>query len=88
MFATFASANNHHGMGRPSVWLKSTHFTQDQLVRDDASRFFAPPYVGPSGWVGVYLDKRPNWAVVAALLEDAYVMIAPKRIAAQLTRSR
>jgi hypothetical protein len=23
-----------------------------------ALRFFVPPYVGPSGWIGIHLDRR------------------------------
>src|SRR6266545_3553348 len=51
----FASWDTHHGAGRPSVWVKSTHVNQDLLVRGEPKRFFVPPYVGPSGWVGIYL---------------------------------
>jgi len=28
--------------------------------------------VGPSGWIGIYLDRRVSWASVADLLRDAY----------------
>ena len=72
MFATFADAANHHGAGRHAVWCKATHVTQDLLVRQDPARYFRPPYVGPSGWVGVYLDRRPNWAQVAERLTHAH----------------
>jgi hypothetical protein len=83
MFATYASAESHHGGGRPAVWCKATHFTQDQLVRADPGRYFAPPYVGPKGWVGVYLDGAPDWGALADLLRDAYRMTAPKRLVAK-----
>jgi hypothetical protein len=86
MFATFAAPENHHGAGRPSVWVKSTHLIQDMLIHDDSDRYFAPPYVGPKGWVGIRLDRRPNWKTVADLIRDAYVLTAPKRIAAKVAK--
>jgi predicted DNA-binding protein (MmcQ/YjbR family) len=79
MFAMFADANNHHGAGRHAVWCKATHITQDLLVSKAPERYFVPPYVGPSGWVGMYLDRRPDWARVADRLEHAYQLAAPRR---------
>jgi hypothetical protein len=80
LFAMYAAPGNHHGAGRPSVWCKATHMTQDFLVRQDPARYFVPPYVGKSGWVGVHLDKRPNWTTLAELLRDGYRSVAPKRL--------
>lgn len=83
LFAMYADASSHHGGGRPGVWIKSTHVNQDLLIQADPSRFFKPPYVGPSGWVGVYLDKRPSWSTVGDLLRDAYLLTAPKKLIAR-----
>ncbi|MGQ0642499.1 MAG: MmcQ/YjbR family DNA-binding protein [Gemmatimonadaceae bacterium] len=83
LFAMFASGNNHHGAGRSAVWCKATHIDQELLIRSDPKRFFSPPYVGPSGWVGIYLDSKPDWNAVAAQLQDAYRLIAPKKLLAQ-----
>ena len=84
MFAMYASAASHHGGGRPGVWCKGTHFDQDQLVRADPDRFFVPPYVGPSGWVGVWLDVKPDWDIVTELLRVGYRLAAPKRLGASV----
>ena len=84
LFAMYAAAGNHHGAGRESVWVKSTPVNQDLMLHSDADRFFKPPYVGPSGWIGIYLDKRPNWKTVAEILRDGYVLTAPKKLLAQL----
>ena len=84
MFATFASRANHHGGGRDSVWVKATAENQQLLVQSDPDRYFVPPYVGPSGWVGVHLDGSVDWDDVRELLEDGYRMIAPKRLLVQL----
>jgi hypothetical protein len=87
IFAMYAASESHHGAGRPCVWLKSTHLIQDMLIHEDGDRYFAPPYVGPKGWIGIRLDKRPNWQTVTELIRDAYVLTAPKRIAAKLGAS-
>jgi predicted DNA-binding protein (MmcQ/YjbR family) len=79
LFAMYASADTHHGGGRPSVWVKSTHVNQDLLLHRQPDRFFRPPYVGPSGWIGIYLDKRLSWQAVAEIIRDGYLLIAPKR---------
>ena len=71
-FAMFADASNHHGAGRKAVWCKSTHTTQDLLISRSPERYFSPPYTGPSGWVGIYLDKSPDWKEIAERLADAH----------------
>jgi hypothetical protein len=84
IFAMYASAGSHHGDGRAGVWCAATNLTQDMLVRAEPERYFVPPYVGKSGWVGVHLDRAPDWDAIADLLRDAYRRIAPKRLLARL----
>jgi predicted DNA-binding protein (MmcQ/YjbR family) len=78
IFAMYASASTHHGRGRPSVWCMAGPGNQELMVRARPERFFAPPYVGPSGWIGIYLDRRVSWTEVADLLHDAYLLRAPR----------
>lgn len=82
MFAMYAKAGTHHGAGRPAVWCKATHVDQDLLVHTEPDRFFVPPYVGPSGWVGIHLDRSPDWEAVTEMLKAAYRLVAPKRLSA------
>jgi predicted DNA-binding protein (MmcQ/YjbR family) len=84
LFAMFAAPNNHHGGGRPAVWCKAAPGNQSIMVRASPGRFFVPPYVGPSGWVGIWLDRNPDWDEVADLLRDSYRLIAPKKLVAVL----
>ena len=56
------------------------------LVESDPGLFFVPPYVGPSGWVRVRLDRRPEWSLVTELVEQAYRLVAPSRLLRQLDR--
>jgi hypothetical protein len=84
IFAMYADEGNHHHDGRPAVWIKSKHVVQEILLQRDPKRYFKPPYVGPGGWTGAFLDGRPNWTEIAALIEDAYRQTAPKKLIAKL----
>jgi hypothetical protein len=84
MFASFADAANHHGNGRYAVWIKSTHMTQDMLVSRWPAQYFVPPYAGPAGWVGIYLDANTDWDAVGERLRDGYRLVAPKKLLAAL----
>jgi hypothetical protein len=80
LFAMFASAGNHHGAGRPAVWCKAAPGNQELMIRAAPERYFKPPYVGPSGWVGIWLDGMVDWSEVADLLRDSYLLTAPKKL--------
>jgi len=84
LFAMYAGADNHHGAGRPAVWCKAAPGNQSLMVRASPDRFFVPPYVGPSGWVGVWLDGNPDWSEVRELVCDSYRLTAPKKLQAAL----
>ena len=81
MFATFADAENHHGAGRHAVWCKAEHVTQRWLIAQTPERYFNPPYAGAAGWVGVYLDRTPDWSAVTDRLRHAHelAVLAGKR---------
>jgi len=82
---TFASFHDsHHGDGRVALWCKVPPGAQETLVETAPEQFFVPPYVGPSGWVGVRLDIDVDWEVVAGILEEGYRTVAPKRAIAEL----
>jgi hypothetical protein len=82
LFAMYADAGNHHGGGRPAVWCKAAPGNQALMVRAVPERYFVPPYVGPSGWVGIWLDKGVDWDDVADLLRDSWRLTAPKKLLA------
>lgn len=82
LFAMYASSGNHHGAGRPAAWCKAARTNQAMMVEAEPRRFFVPPYVGPSGWVGVWLDGAVAWDDLGDLLRDAYLLVAPKRLGA------
>ena len=76
--------NHHHGAEHLAVWLPQPIGLQETMIAADPARFFKPPYVGPSGWVGVVLDRKPDWGMVAQLVRDAYVHVATRKLRSQL----
>ena len=72
------------GDGRISVWCKAPPGSQAVLVGADPELFFVPPYVGHKGWVGMRLDREPDWREVATVVTRSYKLIAPKRLAASV----
>ena len=76
--------NHHHASPHLSVWLPQPLGVQESLLDADADRFFRPPYVGPSGWVGVVLDTKPNWKMVEELVRDAFVHVAAPKLVSRM----
>jgi hypothetical protein len=76
--------DHHHGADRLAFWCPAPPGVQEQLIAEDPAQFFRPPYVGHRGWVGVRIDLEPDWAEITALVREAYRLIAPKRLVAQL----
>lgn len=68
---------HHHGADHVAVWLPARPGVQEELVAEDPAHFFRPSYVGQKGWIGVRLDNRPDWKIVASLVADAYREVAP-----------
>lgn len=88
LFAMYAGAATHHGNGRAAVWCKAAPGNQQLMVAAAPERFFVPPYVGPSGWVGVWLDARTDWTELAGFLADGWRLVAPRRLAVQFAENR
>jgi hypothetical protein len=80
--------DHHHGADHLAVWLPAPLGEQEAMIFADPARFFRPPYVGPRGWVGVRIDRRPNWTQVATLVEQAYRQVAPPRLCALQAAAR
>ena len=62
VFAVFAL--NHHGDGHVALWLNTPALEQSRLLAS-SKHIFKPPYVGPSGWIGVELNRGFSWKRVA-----------------------
>jgi hypothetical protein len=81
---TFVMYANHHHGDRLSFWCAAPEGAQEILVGSHPDRFFVPPYVGHRGWLGVYLDVPSDWNEIADLVADAYRVVAPRRLVAEL----
>lgn len=76
--------HGHHDDDFPHLWCAAPPGAQEALVAAQPETFFRPPYVGGRGWLGVRLDGDVDWAEIAEICEDAYRVIAPKRLVDQL----
>ncbi|MBA3350805.1 MAG: MmcQ/YjbR family DNA-binding protein [Actinobacteria bacterium] len=83
LFVTYA---DHHHDDRLAFWCAAPDGAQDALRVSDPARYFVPPYVGGRGWLGVFLDVDVDWEEIAELVADAYRVVAPKRLLAELDR--
>jgi hypothetical protein len=73
--------DDHHSDGILGIWCPAFPGVQEEMVAAEPERFFRPPYVGPSGWLGVRLDRDVDWDEVSEILADSYRKVAPKTLA-------
>ena len=78
--------HGHHANQFPHLWCAAPPGAQAELAAAEPDRFFRPPYVGGRGWIGVRLDRDIDWAEIAEICQDAYRVIAPARLVAELDR--
>jgi hypothetical protein len=81
LFVTFA---DHHHDDRLAFWCAADREQRDVMVAGSPDRFFVPPYYGVRGWLGVYLDVAVDWDEIGDIVREAYVLIAPARLAASI----
>lgn len=81
---TFVMYADHHHDDRLAFWCAAPPGVQEELAGQEPGRFFRPPYVGHRGWLGVYLDVPLDWTEIAEIVEDAYRVVAPKKLVALL----
>jgi len=88
--------DDHNRDGRISLWCPAPPGAQEEMVAAAPDRFFKPPASARgvfSDWLGVYLDlpgdSGVDWKEIAAIVKDAYRIVAPKHLVAQVEgRSR
>ncbi len=81
----FVQSSNQHHDDRVGFWCATPPGVQAEMVEAEPERFYRPPYVGVRGWLGVYLDvSGVDWDEVNAIVREAYRMIAPAKLIAQL----
>ena len=73
--------DNHHGDGLVAVACKAVPGRAAKLVDTEGERYYLPPYLRRSGWVGLRLDVGDvDWREVEELVEDSYRLVAPRRL--------
>jgi hypothetical protein len=73
--------DDHHGDGRLALNCKGPPGESSRLAEEHPDRFFVPAYLGPRGWIGLWLDTgKVDWSEVEGLLVDAYRLTAPKTL--------
>lgn len=81
IFAVFSL--NHHGDGHVALWLNTPALEQSRLIASSKD-IFKPPYVGPSGWIGIELNRGFSWKRVVDLARLAYANSSPRKSVAKL----
>ncbi|TMF80735.1 MAG: MmcQ/YjbR family DNA-binding protein [Chloroflexi bacterium] len=79
--------DNHHDDGRLALWCACPPGMREGLLKAQPDQYFVPPYVGVRGWIGVRLDRGPDWDAVERVIRDAYLVVAPRRLAATVERT-
>ena len=90
----FHDIDFHTEGSRVALWCPAPGGVPDELVAAEPSRFFHPTPSASgtfSDWLGVYLDDsngdQVDWDEVAAIVEDAYRLVAPKKLLAELDQA-
>ena len=76
--------DHHHGADRIAMTCPAPAGVQAAVVEEEPHRFYVPAYVGHRGWIGVRLDVDVDWDEIAGIVEDAYRLVAPKKLIAEL----
>jgi len=80
VFVSFV--NDHHQDGIVGITFPAEPGAQATLIEADPRRFYRPPYVGPSGWIGLRLEVDVDWDEIAEIALESWRLVAPKRVVA------
>jgi hypothetical protein len=74
--------HNHHGDGETVVIVKTSgRDEQAMLIELDSDCYYSPPYLGPSGWVAMRLDRADvDWDRVGDRIAVSWELAAPRRL--------
>jgi hypothetical protein len=74
--------HNHHSDGETVVIVKAAdRDEQAMLIEMDPDCYFSPPYLGPSGWVAMRLDRADtDWNRIGDRIARSWEMVAPRRL--------
>lgn len=74
--------HDHHGSGITAVAVKTSGAEeQGMLIEIDPDLYYRPPYLAPSGWIGVRLDgETVDWDHVADRIATSWELVAPAKL--------
>ena len=74
--------HDHHGDDETIVIVKTSGAEeQAMLIAMDPDCYFKPPYLGPSGWVAMRLDRPDtDWDRVGDRIAISWELVAPRRL--------
>lgn len=72
-------SNNHHNDGHIAVTVPAAIGIQAMLIERSPEKFYRPPYVGVSGWVGIELGRVSD-EELAFHIHEAWRLIAPEKL--------
>ena len=74
--------HDHHGSGITAVAVKTSGpEEQAMLVEADPDLYYRPPYLAPSGWIGVRLDGHGvDWDHVGDRIAISWELVAPRKL--------
>jgi hypothetical protein len=72
-------SNHHHHDGHIAVVIPAAIGIQEMLIKTSPKKFYRPPYVGVSGWVGIELNRVSD-KELAFHINEAWRLIAPKKL--------
>ena len=74
--------HNHHSDGETIVIVKTSGSEeQAMLIEMDPDCYYSPPYLGPSGWIAMRLDRDDaDWDQIGDRIATSWEMVAPRRL--------
>lgn len=79
-FAYFS--HDHHGNDETAVLVKTTgRDEQAALIESDPALYYAPPYLGPSGWIAIRVGGADtDWDHVGDRVAISWELAAPRAL--------
>lgn len=74
--------HDHHGDGETAVMVKTSgRDEQAMLIEHDPDLYYAPPYLGPSGWVAMRVGASDtDWDRIGDRVAQSWELVAPRRL--------
>jgi hypothetical protein len=69
---------------RPELWCPAPPGAREALLASGEARYFAPRF-GGGDWIGIRLDGEPDLEQIAEHVHEAYLLVAPRRLADAVT---